>query len=136
MRYRRMASKVRRSYQRTLLAAYWLSDGLVCTATNRELADVAGVSAETVKSYLGRLEADDVLTLFFRQPDPQRLPNWRDRVIVLLDDIEAPRRVATLEAGGYRAFYRNERRRHEEEAAADWREHGAAYHAEWLAQFE
>src|SRR4051812_15941348 len=114
MRYRRMARKVRRSYQRTLLAAYWLSDGPVCTATNHELAAAAGVSAATVKSYLGWLEADDVLTLFFRQPDPGRLPNWRDRVILLHDGDDAPRRATTLEAGGYRPFYREQDRREKE----------------------
>jgi hypothetical protein len=77
--------KARRNYVKVLLAVHWLADeeGLSCSATNAEIAACAGLSAETVKSCLFRLESDRVVAWAADQCPGRR------RILVFLDHPDA-----------------------------------------------
>jgi hypothetical protein len=74
-----------RSYQKTLMAVYWLSedDGMRCYATWRELAAETGLYVDTVKFYVRQLESNGIISI----------PTIRDRrprrTVVLLDHPDA-----------------------------------------------
>jgi DNA-binding Lrp family transcriptional regulator len=82
-----------RSYQKTLMAVYWLSepDGLRCYATWKELSQEIGLCVDTVKHYVRRLEEAGVI----RIPKVWDRPNRR--TIVLLDHPDAADYLASLE---------------------------------------
>jgi hypothetical protein len=61
--------------QRVLLAVYWLSDGLLCTATNDEIAAAAGRTARTVREHLQDLDYEGLVLNLGRPREyhPRRL---------------------------------------------------------------
>lgn len=80
---RKQSARAVESYNRVLLACYWLSDdGNVCDASDERIAAEAGRSLETTKRCLREMEDRDVVALFYKPGRP-----WRIRVI--LDHIDA-----------------------------------------------
>jgi hypothetical protein len=72
------------TYQRVLLAVYALSDGLVCRAINRELAEECGHSIPAVRRSLSEMERRGIVESF----DTRHGLNGR--AIILMDHREGP----------------------------------------------
>jgi hypothetical protein len=81
MRHRHQRLAKQMSYQRVLLAIYWLADdlGLVCAATNAQIARAAGRGVETVQGCLREMGRDGTVTALGHADG---LPK---RVLVLMD---------------------------------------------------
>jgi DNA-binding Lrp family transcriptional regulator len=83
-----------RSYQKTLMAYYWLSDedGLLCYATWAELSAEIGLSKDTVKRYAAEIERAHVIRV------SPIINKGYPRTVVLMDHIKAAEYLASQEA--------------------------------------
>jgi hypothetical protein len=79
-------------YRKVLLATYWSADatGLLCAASNEEIAKVAGVTTDTARAYIRDMANEGTLAVFGDEGLPCR-------VIVLLDHPDAPALVKKAE---------------------------------------
>jgi hypothetical protein len=80
------------TYQKVLLAVYVLSDGLLCSSINREIAESCGHSIEAVRRSLAEMERRGVVMAF----DTRH--GLSGRVIILMDHPDAlplARRMST-----------------------------------------
>lgn len=91
--------KVRSAWRRVFMAVYITADaeGRYSTATNAEIAAVAGLNAETVKTYLSSMNWDGVFAVY----DVPKGVRSR-RVIVIPGHPDTPELVESLERIGRR----------------------------------
>jgi DNA-binding Lrp family transcriptional regulator len=73
------------TYQKVLLAVYVLSDGLICRAFNKEIAEECGHSSEAVRRSLAEMERRGVVEAY----DTRHGLNGR--AIILMDHQDGPR---------------------------------------------
>jgi hypothetical protein len=117
---RRGTERGRLSYQRVLMAVYWLSDDFVCRATVGEIAAEAGRSVEATKAYLREMDWDRAITILYRRGC------MSSREIILMDGPSSREWVDSMRASGMWQTYSD----WEAEQRADWEARQRATHGD------